>query len=76
VAVRIAQALGVSVEYLVTGTEIQQKKLRGSLQPEMRSLIQLAAHLTEADREIILKNALGLAETLKDVRRRSRTGQG
>jgi transcriptional regulator with XRE-family HTH domain len=64
-AVRIAKALGVSVEYLVTGTEIQQKKLHDSLHPEMRSLIQLAAHLTETDRKIVLKNALGLAEILK-----------
>jgi transcriptional regulator with XRE-family HTH domain len=67
-AVRIAQALGVSVEYLVTGAEIQQKNTHSSLPPQMRGLIQLVDHLTETDREIILKNALGLAETLKDVR--------
>jgi transcriptional regulator with XRE-family HTH domain len=64
-AVRIAKALGVSVEYLATGTEIQKKDLHSSLRPEIRSLIQSIAHLTEADRKIVLNNALYLAETLK-----------
>jgi transcriptional regulator with XRE-family HTH domain len=65
VAVRIAQALGVSVEYLVTGSELPQKKSYSSLRPEMRSLIQSIAHLTEANRKIVLENALSLAEMLK-----------
>ena len=52
VAVKIAQALGVSVEYLVTGDELFL--LKSSLGPEIRDLIQKFKLLSEADRKLII----------------------
>jgi len=51
-AVKIAQALGVSVEYLVTGDELFL--LKSSLGPEIRDLIQKFKLLSEADRKLII----------------------
>jgi transcriptional regulator with XRE-family HTH domain len=52
VAVKIAQALGVSVEYLVTGEELSQA--RSSFGPEIRDLIQNFKSLSENDRQLIV----------------------
>ena len=52
VAVKIAQALGVSVEYLVTGEENRPDK--SSLGPEIRTLIQNFKLLNEEDRKIVI----------------------
>jgi transcriptional regulator with XRE-family HTH domain len=66
-AVKIAQVLGVSVEYLVTGQESTgEPQTRGTLKPDMRALVQAAAQLDEEDRKIVLKNALSLTESLKN----------
>jgi transcriptional regulator with XRE-family HTH domain len=52
VAVKIASALGVTVEYLVTGqTSKKQNKLFGR---NIRSIIQILAELNEKDIEAIL----------------------
>ena len=51
VAVKIARALGVSVEYLVTGEE--GRKDKSSLGPEIRSLVQNFKLLNEDDRKMI-----------------------
>jgi len=51
VAVKIANALGVSVEYLVTGEENGPDK--SSLGPEIRSLVQNFKLLSEDDRKMI-----------------------
>ena len=51
VAVKIARALGVSVEYLVTGEE--NRKDKSSLGPEIRSLVQNFKQLNENDRKMI-----------------------
>jgi transcriptional regulator with XRE-family HTH domain len=51
VAVKIARALGVSVEYLVTGEENRPDK--SSLGPEIRSLVQNFKLLNEDDRKMI-----------------------
>jgi transcriptional regulator with XRE-family HTH domain len=52
VAVKIAQALGVSVEYLVTGEEnIINKPSQG---PEIRGLLQNFKLLCEDDRKMII----------------------
>jgi len=52
VATKIAQALGVTVEYLVTGKEInKQDKL---LNHNIRSIIQTVIELNEKDIETIL----------------------
>jgi len=52
VAVKIAKALGVSVEYLVTGEEAQQEK--SALGTETRVLIQNFKLLNEDDRKMII----------------------
>ena len=51
VAVKIARALGVSVEYLVTGEENSPDK--SSIGPEIRSLVQNFKLLTEDDRKML-----------------------
>ncbi|GHV43342.1 transcriptional regulator [Spirochaetia bacterium] len=65
-AIKIAEALGVSVEYLVTGQEIRRKMTLASLSPGLRFLIQAVEALPENDQKIVLKNAIGLAEDLKN----------
>jgi len=52
VAVKIAQALGVSVEYLVTGEELSPTKT--SLGPEIRDLVQNYKQLSEFDRKLVV----------------------
>jgi transcriptional regulator with XRE-family HTH domain len=65
-AVRIAQALGVSVEYLVNGSESQNKKSPGLLSPDLRSLVELTEQLPQKDRRFVIENAKHLAEFLRD----------
>jgi transcriptional regulator with XRE-family HTH domain len=52
VAVRIAHALGVTVEYLVTGNENQPDKTSNG--PVIRSLIQNFKLLNEDDQKMII----------------------
>jgi transcriptional regulator with XRE-family HTH domain len=52
VAVKIAQALGVTVEYLITGEENQTEK--SMLGTEIRALIQNFKLLSEDDRKMII----------------------
>jgi len=52
VAVKIAGALGVSVEYLVTGEDIRERKL--FMEPEIRALVQNFKRLDADDRKMIL----------------------
>jgi transcriptional regulator with XRE-family HTH domain len=60
IAVKIANALGVTVEYLVTGQEInKQEKL---FDHNIRSIIQILVELNEKDIETIL----GLSKILKN----------
>lgn len=65
-AVKIAEILEVSVEYLVTGHENRQKMTFGALHPELRIMVQAMESLAESDRKIVLKNALNLIESLKN----------
>ena len=51
-AVKIAQTLGVSVEYLVTGEEKSPDK--SSLGPEIRTLVQNFKLLSEDDRKMVI----------------------
>jgi transcriptional regulator with XRE-family HTH domain len=51
VAVKIARALGVTVEYLITGEENLMDK--PSLGPEIRELIQNYKNLSKDDRKMI-----------------------
>jgi transcriptional regulator with XRE-family HTH domain len=62
--VKIARVLGVSAEYLVTGSEIGQDKTLASLHPEIRALIRAIEQLEEADRKIVIKSAMHLAEAM------------
>jgi transcriptional regulator with XRE-family HTH domain len=50
--VKIAQALGVSVEYLVTGSENPQRA--GPLSPEIRTLLHNFKQLNEKERDLVL----------------------
>jgi len=52
VALKIAKALGVSVEYLITGNEISPGKT--SFGPEILDLIQNFKLLSEDDRKLIV----------------------
>jgi len=52
IAVKIAQVLGVSVEYLVTGEENSADK--NALGPEIRSLVQNFKLLNEEDRKMVI----------------------
>jgi len=51
-AVKIAQALGVSVEYLITGEELSTAKT--SFGPEIRDLIHNFKQLNEYDRKLVI----------------------
>jgi DNA-binding XRE family transcriptional regulator len=60
-AVKIAQALGVSVEFLVTGTEPTLEQSFASLSPRLRSLLKTASRLDTPDLEFLAS----LAERLQ-----------
>jgi len=60
IAVKIANALDVTVEYLVTGQEIKKKDIL--LNHNIRSIIQILTELNDKDIETIL----GLSEVLKN----------
>jgi len=62
-AVRIAQALGVTVEYLVTGKN-PPAKVNTFIDPEIRKFIQEIKKLPKNKQLIVIKNALHLAEIL------------
>jgi len=61
-AVQIAQALGVTVEYLVTGTD--SSKRESETDTEIRQLIKAIKSLPKAKQRILIKNALYLAGIL------------
>jgi transcriptional regulator with XRE-family HTH domain len=63
-AVKIADALGVSVEYLVTGREIRHKTVSSS--HEFRSLIRSMEQLGGDEQKVVIKNALNLVDILKN----------
>jgi len=61
VAVRIARALGVSVEYLITGQDSSETKTTANLPPEIRHIVSITEKLNPDYQKI----ALSLVETLK-----------
>ena len=61
-AVNIAKALGVSVEYLVTGNESEKERPLSSLPKDIQEITLLAEQLKAKDRQIILT----LGRLLKD----------
>ncbi|MDR1506362.1 MAG: helix-turn-helix domain-containing protein [Treponema sp.] len=60
-ALKIAQALGVSVEYLVTGREIEKQRPLSSLPQDVQEIVRAAERLPGKDRQIVftLANSLG-----------------
>jgi len=67
-AVQIAQALGVTVEYLVTGTDSQNNSFASNLKGidnEIQYLIKSLKNLSKAKQHIVIKNAINLCEMLK-----------
>lgn len=61
-AVQIAQALGVSVEYLVTGKEPAARRKPAAFSPDIRHIFKIMADLDAADRKIVVQ----VAALLKD----------
>jgi transcriptional regulator with XRE-family HTH domain len=61
-AVKIAQTLGVTVEYLITGQEGQYKKIPPPLPPDLRLLVSTAEKLTPKGRKLAIK----LVKVLKE----------
>ena len=59
-AVKIAQVLGVTVEYLVTGKNPQDKNYYSSMEPEIRQLIRSIKSLPANKQRTVIKNALYL----------------
>jgi transcriptional regulator with XRE-family HTH domain len=64
-AVKIAQALGVTVEYLVTGEELSTA--RTSFGPEIRDLIQNYKQLNKNDRKLVV----AIVQILRDRDKKS-----
>jgi transcriptional regulator with XRE-family HTH domain len=54
-AVKIARALGVSVEYLVTGIDGKSAKSQPSLPPDLQLLVNIANKLTPKNRRLAIK---------------------
>jgi transcriptional regulator with XRE-family HTH domain len=61
-AVSIARALGVSVEYLITGQEIRDGKTVSSLSPDLRLLLHITEQLDKRARKL----AIRLIQALKE----------
>lgn len=69
-AVQIAQVLGVTVEYLVTGMD-PLKRISASIEPEIeheiRQLMRAITNLPADKQRVVIKNALYLSGILMDV---------
>jgi transcriptional regulator with XRE-family HTH domain len=56
-AVSIAKALGVSVEYLVSGTDSAKDRPLTSLNSEIQEIVSASEHLNSRDRQVVLNLA-------------------
>jgi transcriptional regulator with XRE-family HTH domain len=61
-AVRIARALGVTVEYLITGETLCGEKILSSLAPDIRTIVHYAEQLDERDLRIVVNLVKALKE--------------
>jgi transcriptional regulator with XRE-family HTH domain len=61
-AVKIAQVLGVSVEYLITGQEGTPGKSRPPLPPDLCLLVDIAEKLSPGNRRLAIKLVKALGE--------------
>jgi len=59
-ACKIAEALGVSVEQLVNGTNRQNDNILTNFSPDIRHIIRIAENSSHADRKILLSLARAL----------------
>jgi transcriptional regulator with XRE-family HTH domain len=69
-AVHIAQALGVTVEYLVTGTDVSKKTSAAVgyvFDHEIRQLIRAIKYLSADKQRLVVKNALSLIKMVKEL---------
>ena len=62
-AVQIAQILGVTVEFLITGKN-EPTDAVPSIDPEIRKLINHIKRLPKSNQQIVIQNAIGLAGIL------------
>jgi len=69
-AVRIAAALGVTVEYLITGNEQQERKAAQPV-PDSRAILKNLEALNKRDRKIVLN----LIKSLKEIEDSERKAQ-
>ena len=68
-AVQLAQVLGVTVEYLVTGMDSPKKNpalIEPEIDNEIRQLIKAINNLPKAKQRIVIKSALHLVEVLRE----------
>ena len=70
-AVRIAEAVGVTVEYLITGRE-QQERINPPLVPDPRVILKSLESLNMRDRKIVLS----VIKTLKEIKDAERIALG
>ena len=68
-AVKIARALGVTVEYLVTGTEGEIKAVKPPLPPDLRLLLDIANKLSPKNRRLAIKLVKALKEQEEEGRK-------
>jgi transcriptional regulator with XRE-family HTH domain len=61
-AVKIADALGVTVEYLITGDEKHPEKMIAALPPDLRLLVDTAEKLSPKSRKLAIKLVKALKE--------------
>ena len=61
-AVKIAQALGITVEYLVTGSDFYNEKKRASFPKDLRLVVDIWSRLNRNNRDL----ALSLLRTLEE----------
>ncbi|MCL2720403.1 MAG: helix-turn-helix domain-containing protein [Treponema sp.] len=69
-AVKIARALGVSVEYLVTGSEEKKKKDFQLLPLEIQLLVDIAEKLNSVNRRLAIKMVKLLKEQEDEGKKR------
>jgi plasmid maintenance system antidote protein VapI len=73
VAIRIAAALNVSVEYLVTGTETRRGRSLASLDYEIRLVVKALEKLPNGKRKAAAKAACALANALEETKQCGKT---
>jgi len=69
-AVKIARALGVSVEYLVDGKKTTDREISPSLKHELSLLLKHIEQLSKEDRKVVIDNALNLIKTFQGRKKR------